>query len=507
MPFKDINRDQECFLPSSLSDLIPSDDILFSILNITEKIDTTRIELKYDDLGRNAYHPKMMIAIIYYAYTQGIFPSRCIEKALRYDIRFMYAAGMHRPSFNRICQFKRENYTELIDCFVQIVQECCRSGLATLQSISIDGTKLEASASPKKTKSREDVEKELTEIKERIKELVDFGQQADDEKNETDDSNLADIQRQELEARQRQLEEAKAILDADEKQARINFTDLECREQKKIGLGYNAQAAVDPDHQLIIAADVVSAPNDQNQLIPMIEQIERNTDSEGHSKQINADAGYASRRNFIALDEGKNHIDAYIPPQSLAQESMGFDKCCFEFDPVNLTAQCPMNHPMKFLSKEERNGVMTFRFAGTSCSSCPSKSSCTKSSYRVVRFREGDALVNAMSSKMQTSAGSSAMQERRQTVEPVFGIMKHNLGFKRFLHRGLVKVRGEFILLCTALNLRKIHEILCSKGIAGALPQLKGIIPLILSFFAIICKLCKFGVNNIPNRICLACVV
>ena len=143
--FKPVNRDQNCFLPPSLKSCVPVNDIIHTIIEIAEKLDTTKVESKYDVLGQNAYHPKMMIEILFYAYSQGVFSSREIEENLKFDLRYMYLAGMHKPCFNRICQFRRDHLEDIRELFVQIVRICQDKGLTPLKSVSIDGTKLGSS--------------------------------------------------------------------------------------------------------------------------------------------------------------------------------------------------------------------------------------------------------------------------------------------------------------------------------------------------------------------------
>ena len=453
----------------SLQDMIADDDIIHLIIEIAEKLDTAKLENKYDSLGQNSYHPKMMIEILFFAYAQGIFSSRKIEEMLRYDIRFMYIAGMHRPSFNRICRFRRENLEEIHDCFVQIVKFCQDLGLVSLKSISIDGSKMPASASKKKLKDRKTIAKEFSAIQDEVTRLLKHAQKVDDAEDEECLDAPADIQLQQLNERRQELERAKAILDADSRQQRINLTDPDCREMQNTGPGYNVQAAVDSTYQIIVAADVVSDPNDVGQLIPMIEQIESNTDSTGHSKQINADAGYTSGRNYKHLAEEKPHIDAYIPTQDTFKPKPLFNKSNFSFIPENESCTCPLGQPMQTLSTEIRRGVRNVKFKGTVCPTCPAKFLCTQSQYRQVRMTLADDVVRTMNDKMKTRAGKAAMKERRQTVEPVFGQMKSQLGFIQFHLRGLKKVKGEFSLLCAAFNIKKLHRFLKSGSFAGVL--------------------------------------
>lgn len=205
---------------------------MYVIIDAIDTIDTTSIECKYDTLGQNSYHPRMMIGIFFYAYSQGVFSSRKIEKMLRYDVRFMYLAGMHRPSFNRLCEFKRNNYEEFQDCFLQIVRFCTEMGFAPLESISIDGSKIAASASNRQLKDRQAVAEQLNEIKDRIKSILDHAQDIDDAEDASEAADLNSYHLQQLESRKQRLEQANAILEANENQKRINFSIVALEKSK-----------------------------------------------------------------------------------------------------------------------------------------------------------------------------------------------------------------------------------------------------------------------------------
>lgn len=458
--YKEVNRDQDCFLPSNILDLLDPKDIVFTVIKVVESIDTSQFDRKYSNLGQNAFHPKMMLQILFYAFTQGIFSSRKIEQLLRYDVRYMYIAGNHRPSHNRLSQFRRENALELKDCFVKIVQHSMKLRLALLESVSIDGSKIAAAASDKKLKNRDRIAKE-------IESIVDHAQTIDEQEDHADDTSSAQTVQQQR--RLNKLHDAQARLDADPNQTHINLTDLDCRVQHKVGSGYNLQLAVDQQYQIIVAQDVVSAPNDVQQLIPMIEQVEANTSTQGIPKQIIADAGYDSGHNFERLYQDKAHIDAYVATREYSNKTdhppSKFDHSRFHIDIEHKTGTCPLGQPMLYHNREVRNGVMTFRFIGTACGTCPERTNCTKSDYRQVRVSAANVNVKAMTAKMQTDQGTQAMAERRQTVEPVFGQLKSNLGFSRFLRHGLSKVRGEFSILCAAFNIQKIHKYYTQDGV------------------------------------------
>lgn len=166
------------------------------------------------------------------------------------------------------------------------------------------------------------------------------------------------------------------------------------------------------------------------------------------------------------------NVKAYIPNHETVNQgdkrlSLS-DKSNFNFDPSSMTCICPLGEPMRRVSREMRRGVLNIKFKGTTCPTCCARLLCTKSEARQVRMTMADNLVREMNKRMATSFGKRAMALRRQSVEAVFGQLKEHLGFRKFSLRGLWKVKGEFALLCSAINIKKLHKYLNNFGRAGS---------------------------------------
>ena len=317
-----------------------------------------------------------------------------------------------------------------------------------------------------------------------IERLMKFAEEADvdDERNtdsDSDDNSPLTMQIKDLKELRGKLKEAQARIERDPHQQTINLTDTDCRAQRGVGPGYNSQVAVDCKHQIIVGADVVSDANDTHRLLPMIQEMEDNTKSEGQPKQVFADSGYASSAACRKL-ETMPHIDAYVPTREQVHRQRSpagpFDKSKFELDPISQTCRCPLDQPMRIHRRGiNKSGEPYINFIGTECPSCSSRSQCTKAQYRNIVVHLAEPLVQRMRQKMNTYAGRAAMHLRKQTAEPVFGQLKEHLGFRRFHLRGILKVKGEFSLLCGAFNLKKLHGFLNSRALAGALVQIKAI--------------------------------
>lgn len=469
-------------MPPSLRDLIPEGDLVFLVAEVTEVLDLQRLYSRFDSLGQNGYHPGMLLGVMFYSYANGIFSSRKIEERLRTDVRYMYLSGVQKPNFRTISDFRKNNIDLLKDYFVQIVHICQSAGMAALKSIAIDGTKIHASASNKKTKNKDQLAAEVEAIQNEIDRFLRLADEAD--KAENDMQSVAEqdaLEKQivNLVELRRKLQGAKEQLDNNPKQNRINLTDPECRWLSKLGPCYNAQLAVDCDDQLILAADVVPDVIDVYQLTPMVDEIEANTDSKSVPKKVLADSGYASITSFKALDDKKN-IDAYVPTREQVHHQRTvvppFDKSRFDLDPENLTCRCPLGYPMRIIKRDiHKSGEPFINFIGIHCPECPSRSDCTKAKYRNITMFINEAVAQNMRQKMESNAGRQAMQIRKQTVEPAIGTLKEHIGFRRFHLRGLAKVKGEFALLCTAFNLRKLHRFMQDCPLTGALSQIRAL--------------------------------
>lgn len=450
-------------LTPDFHEVISPDDLVYLVAEVTDRLDLRPLIRRYDPLGQNAYHPGMMLGLLFYAYTQKVFSSRQIADRVCFDMRFMFLCGRLRPDFRTISDFRKNHIDLLKGYFTQIVRICRSLGMAPLRHVAIDGTKLKASASPQRTLKGDALVRELALGEAEVAMWLAQAEQADAAEDEAaDDLPLKGLPVKTLAELQALVKEAALKLAGKPDVAKVNLTDPESREIKGIGPGYNAQIAVDAQDQLIVGAEVTDAGNDSGQLLPMIEELEATTGSQGQPKLIAADSGYASAEAFEGLTD-LPHIDAYVPtPRQITKERKGvgpFDKEHFDLDPQTGRGRCPLGQPMKLQRTGlNKSGQAYHQYIGTACSSCPMRSECTKAVHRTVVVMDAEPVLQAMEAKASSPPGRAASRMRRCTVEPVFGILKEQLGFRRFHLRGLAKVQGEFALLCSAFNLKKLHR-------------------------------------------------
>jgi len=475
MKFMPYTNKQGLLLPNYVEDWIPKNHIARAVDTVVDQLDISSLNAAYDENGRPAYHPRMMLKILFYAYSTGLRSSRKIAKRLETDIACIWLSGHQRPDFRTISEFRRKYHKILHELFTQIVVLCYEMGMVKLGHISLDGVRLKANASRKKTRELDELKEAIKQTKDKVTQIFNQAEAVDQEEERSSEKEQKDIPK-ELQDKQRflkRLEEAKDVL---QKLGidKVNLTDPEATFQKtEYGLrpGYNGQCAIDETNQVIVAQDVVTKPYDNDQLKPMVEQVKDNLNTK--PKELSADGGYYSGENLAFLE--KEQIDGYIPdtsnktenPTNSSQSNHPFSKQNFQYNKEEDTYTCPEGKRLRYVrtkikkeQKDKRKSVSIYE--GTECSNCPSQSKCLgRGNTSGTRHLECDGfeLYRArMKLKMQTQEGKRIYLKRNYTAEPVFGHLKYNLGYRHFLLRGLKNVQTEFSLMCIAYNITKIWE-------------------------------------------------
>ncbi len=350
------NPNQQYLLPPSVQDWLPENDLVYFLLDTVNELDISAITQKYEQEKRGfpPFHPRMMAALLLYAYCRGVFSSRKIMQACQERISFKVIVGDDIPDFRTISDFRKLHLKELQLLFVQVLQLCQEAGLVKLGHIALDGTKIKANASRHKAMSYGRMLTEEKRLKEEIEQLLEEAEAIDEqEDNKYGPDRRGDELPEELahrESRLKRIKEAKRALEVKAKTAaqqagkereqedsinddkpkrgrkrkaisevpadnkQYNFTDPESGIMKANNKGWdqcgNAQAAVDSKKQIIVACDVTSQSNDKQQFEPMLEQAQENVGEDKKIKAASADSGYYSESN-VKFAEDKN-IDAYI---------------------------------------------------------------------------------------------------------------------------------------------------------------------------------------------------
>jgi transposase len=422
--------DEELLLPPSLREWLPENHLAYFVSDVVDNLDLTAIEKVYgaEKRGQPPYDPRMMTKLLVYAYCVGVFSSRRIQRRLAEDIAFKVLAAGNEPNFRTISDFRKIHLKALEGLFEQVLKIALEAGAMKLGRVALDGTKMKANASKHKAMSYDRMKEKEQQLRDEVKQLLEQAEAADAAedgqygKNRRGDELPEELQRRE--SRLRKIKEAKRVVEArarekvaegsDPKEAKpkdkdqYNFTDPESRIMKSADgfvQGYNAQAAVEPELQLIVGQSVTQAANDKQQLMPLIEAIEEQSGQ--RPSEVLADSGYCSEENLEKLDSDEDperRIEGYV-----AAERQKHDE---------YKEPCPRG-PLP----------------------------------------QGATRVDRMKRKLKTKAGKAVYAARKAIVEPVFGQIKHARGFRQFLLRGIDKVRGEWSLVCMTHNILKMYRL------------------------------------------------
>jgi transposase len=431
--------DQAWLLPPSVHQFVPPGHLAHFVRDtVRDALELSAISGVYTAAqGQPPYHPGMLVALLLYGYSRGIYSSRRLARACEERVDIMAVTGLNRPDFRTISDFRKRHLTALRQLFVQVLQLCQAAGLVKLGHVAVDGTKLRANASKHKAMSYRYMVQQEPKLAAEVASWLDQAEAADAAEDaehgagrrgdETPDW-MADKQRrlERIRAAKAQLEaEAKAgpgshdpngpgpssgmqqrgarkdqPSDTPPDTAQRNFTDGDSRIMPSGGgfiAGYNGQIAVDAAHQIIVAQQLATNPADFAALVPLVDQAHANLGRK--PREVSADTGFATEANLDALAERR--VKASISPGRIRHG---------ETDPT----------------------------AGRSVKRKPR--------------------MQAMAETIRRAGRRSRYRLRKQVVEPVFGQIKQARGFRQFLLRGLENVRGEWAMVCTAHNLLKLHR-------------------------------------------------
>ncbi len=440
--YRPYEPDQILLLPPSVKDWLPTGHLAHFVADVTEKLDLRAITSVYEreERGHPPYHPVMMVKVLIYAYCVGLPSSRRIERGLIEDVALRCLAANNTPDFRTISDFRKRHLEALHGLFVQVLRLCQKAGMVKLGHVALDGTKMKANASKHKAMSYGRMKKSKVELETQVEELlrradeIDEAEDAEYGRGKRGDELPVELAHREgrlkkireaMEALEREAkEEAEAKKrEADAKRAKEaprgrkppdqdppprdkaqkNFTDPDSRIMPRPGdrlafmQAYNCQAAVDGKEQVIVAADVAQQTNDNRQAEPMLAQVKANMGAV--PLKASMDAGYFSKDNIEVLE--KMGVEIFNPPE---RRKHG------EVAPPAPRGRIPKGLSAKELARR----------------------------------------------KLSTIRGRTIYAKRKTIVEPVFGQMKQARGFRQFLLRGIVKVKGEWSLICMTHNLLKL---------------------------------------------------
>ena len=446
--FRQIDRDTGFLLPPSVDEWLPERHLARFVVEVIDGLDLSAMSKSYRGTGSASYHPALLLGILVYGYATGVFSSRKLERATYDSVAFRFIAANDHPDHDTIATFRRRFLKEIEGLFVQVLALAREMGMLKMGTVALDGTKIHANASRHSALSYEHAGKIEAQLKAEVAELLARAEAADqadvpdgmsipDElaRREKRLAKLAEA-RAKIEARAKERyerekaeHEAKLAARAAKAEAtgkkpggkppqppvegarptdQINLTDEESRIMPVAGGGfeqcYNAQAVVAAGSLLVVAAQVVQAPNDKQQIEPMLERIGALPEDLGKPEMLLADNGYFSDANVMLC------AAANIEP---------------------LIAQGRQSHHPSWRQ----------RFAAAPAAP------------------DNPTPLEAMAHRLLTPEGKKLYALRKQTPEPVFGIIKSVMGFRQFLLRGLENVQGEWSLVTMAWNMKRMFAL------------------------------------------------
>jgi len=467
MPMRPLSREQTWLLPPTLDELIPNDHPARFVAAFVDSIDSNMwlemgIELDGDPLGAPAYHPRGLLSVWLYGFMTGTRSSRKLEAACRDQIPYLWLTGWQHPDHNTLWRFYREHRNSMRRLFKHTVSTAINMGLVDLALQAIDGTKIEASASRHRTYNRVELQRLLEKTEAAIKDL--------EEQNEVGNDPPPAYLPKELAQTQRLRAEVKSAMKklATEGEEQVNLSDGDAKLMKGsngIIAGYNMQAVVSPvtiedddtSSLLITGVDVVQNAGDTEQLLPMLEQAEEVT---GQRSEVSlADAGYHSGKNLEGCEQRNQKV---IMPECYEQGlHKPYHKDCFKYDVDSDSYWCPEGQKLRFVRSKltRRLWKRQYRASGSICQVCRAFGTCTQNKKgRIVEIGPYDTALRRHRELMATKEAQEMFSLRKQLPEPVFGIIKEQMRFRRFLTRGWANVKAEATMIATAFNLRTLHK-------------------------------------------------
>jgi transposase len=466
-----VDRQQVMLLPPSLDEYVSETNAVRAIDAYVESLDLAGLGFQHASGGCTAgqppYHPGRLLKLYLWGYLNRIRSSRRLELETYRNLEVIWLIQQLHPTYKTIADFRKENSRALKEVYKDFLQVCRELELFGGELVGIDSAFLEGDAS----RASIYTEKRLTTLLERLEKDVTAYLDALDQHDAQDAeaSHEDELLREKLAVLQARQRECQGLLDTLEtsEQTQVSCTDEDARllskkTDKGPTAGYNVQCAVDDKHKLIVACDVVSDGNDQHQLVPLATQAKEHLEVEHLAAA--ADAGYYTQEGIKDCLEAGITPYVAIPDKNSAIRQQGrFTRDEFRYDAETDTYQCPGEKSLVFWGTTQKKGKTMRRYGSRSaeCKGCPLKGRCLpeKTPYRQISRWKHEAVVEEHQQRMDDEGGTY-MRKRAGLAEHPFGTLKLWCGWTHFLVRGLKKVRGEWSLLVTCYNFKRVLNLI-----------------------------------------------
>ena len=518
--YKPYDYDQMMMVPIALAEQLVPGTLEHAIHHIIEeRADTSFFDERYnnDETGSRAIDPKVLLKIVLFGYSRGFTSSRPLERACKENIMFMALTCGQAPDHSTIAAFIASLGEQVVPLFTQVLMICDEEKLLGGSHFSIDGLKIASNASKECSGTFADLEKKQKGFERKIKEAVFEHRKLDQisaKKVSKEEKNRHNKRIKRLTQKAERIETFLKIntpkLGTTGKEIQSNVTDNESAKlatSHGVVQGYNANAMVDENHQIIVHAEAFGNCSDGSNIRPMLEGAKENLQEIGHDedvlkgKIITADTSYFSRENLIACKD--EEVDGYIPDQQFRKRDIRFkdagrhrrsvdkhhtkykpkkkefyDIDDFKVDDATGRLMCPAGHLMY---RRTRNSTTTKKGYVTStymaprkhCTGCHLRLKCirkpeTKQRWlQVFHGRLPGSITEEMKNKIDTPEGRKTYSKRMGIVEPVFGNIRTQKGMDKFTLSGRSKVQIQWMLYCIVHNMEKIAHFGKSYAMGG----------------------------------------
>ena len=459
------NRNQSTLFPEILEDYVVEDNPVRVIDAFIDECDLGHLGFQGVEphaTGRPSYHPSVMLKLYVYGYLNRVQSSRRLERETQRNVELMWLTGRLTPDFKTIADFRKNNGKAIRAVCREFIVLCRQLKLFTESIVAIDGSKFKAVNNRNKNFTRGKMKRRMEQIEKNLDRYFAQLDSADREEPAIAEIKTTSIKEKITELKQK-MKDLKVLevemLETPDKQ--ISLTDPDARSMVSGSngsglIGYNAQAAVDDKHHLIVTHEVTNVGNDRRQLSTMAKRARTAMDVE--DLMVVADRGYFTGEELLACHEAG--ITTYVPkPQTSGARAAGrFGREDFHYDAEADEYLCPAGERLIWRMTTKEKGLMMHRYWSSNCLSCSIKDKCTPARERRYRRWEHEAVLEAAEERLDRDP--KKMLTRKQTVEHPFGTIKDWMGATHFQMKTLKHVSTEMSLHVLAYNLKRVMNIL-----------------------------------------------
>jgi len=469
------DRRQPTLLPDCLDDYVAEENAVRVVDVFVDDLDLRALGFEGmtpEPTGRPAYHPSTLLKLYVYGYLNKVQSSRRLEREAQRNVELMWLTGRLAPDHKTIADFRKDNGPAIQAACAQFVVLCREIGLFGSALVAIDGSKFKAVNTRDRNFTANKLRKRLEQVADHV-----AGYLRDLDTADRQEGEAAEVRSGRLKEKIERLREQMRMLEAMEVRVaaspdgQVSVTDPDARSMATSGrgsgiVGYNVQSAVEAEHHLIVAHDVVMTGSDREQLAAMAAQAK---DAMGvETLDALADRGYFSGEEIRACEA--MGVTSYVPkPLTSGAKADGrFGKQDFVYLPDQDVYRCPSGALLpRHMTTVEKGMTLHRYWDRASCQACALKALCTPSVERRVTRWEHEAVIDALQRRMDLTP--DAMRLRRRLVEHPFGTIKAWMGSTHFQMKRLPNVKTEISLHVLAYNLKRVIAILGAKPLIAAI--------------------------------------